>query len=162
MRRIKLSNGLITLVDDINFLSLSVFKWHFLRSKKNNFYAYRSKKKNGKQKNTLMHRQILNVTKKEIQIDHINGNGLDNRIANLRICSHLQNCRNKRVSMRIKHSKFKGVGFHKSAKNKIRAYIMHNGKQKHLGYFPSEKSAALAYNKSAMELFGLFANLNDV
>jgi len=102
-----------------------------------------------------MHREILLVDGSQ-EIDHINGNSLDNRKANLRVCTHRQNTQNsgKREGC---NSRFKGAYWNKN-RGKWHARIGHRGKQIHLGYFESE--AAKAYDEKAKELFGVFAHPN--
>lgn len=97
---------------------------------------------------------------KGFEIDHINGNQLDNTRENLRVCSRLQNCWNKRKpSFSHSTSKYKGVrlvrGKYWVARLRTRGYVF----SKH---FSSEIEAALAYNKVAKEKFGEFARLNKV
>ena len=93
-----------------------------------------------------------------MQIDHINGNGLDNRKVNLRLCNSSQNQRNAR-KRKSGTSRFKGVDWHKESK-KWRARICVNRKRIHIGRYKSEFEAAQAYDKKAIELFGEFASLN--
>lgn len=104
----------------------------------------------------LMHRLIMDAKMCQI-IDHINGNGLDNRRENLRICTHSQNHQNQHNVSGA--SQYKGVCLSKSGK-KWRAYIYDNGKRIHLGYFFTERAAARAYDNKAKKLFGEFAKLN--
>lgn len=108
-------------------------------------------------KNIRMHRYLMNAPE-DMHVDHINGDGLDNRRENLRIATPQQNQANSR-----KHisgtSKFKGVSWSVPAR-KWRAYIVYERKQQHLGLFEDELSAAAAYDKRAKELFGGFAQLN--
>ncbi len=108
---------------------------------------------------TFMHRKIINVPK-DLQTDHINNNGLDNRKINLRLCTNSQNSQNRRHYTN-KSSKYKGVSWHKF-KKKWRAQIGLNKKRIHLGYFEAEKEAAKIYNKEAKELFGDFAYINSI
>ena len=89
-------------------------------------------------------------------IDHINHNRLDNRIINLRNCSQQNN--NKNI---IKSTNVKTTSVYKGA-NKYSAQIQYNNKKIHLGLFEIESDAAVAYNQKALELFGVFANLNVV
>jgi hypothetical protein len=89
-------------------------------------------------------------------VDHINGDTLDNRRANLRVCTKSENNRNRR-KLHPTTSRFKGV--YKNTKPWI-ALIECNGKQFVLGRFASEEEAALAYDKAAKEHFGSFARLN--
>lgn len=93
------------------------------------------------------------------EIDHINGDRKDNRIANLREASVAQNRRNtKGVPSRRKHSAFKGVTKDSRDKNpKWVAQIYANGKVRVLGRFLSEDEAAKAYQSAAKELHGEFA-----
>jgi hypothetical protein len=86
------------------------------------------------------------------EIDHINRDRDDNRIENLRPCTHSQNLGNSRARVH----KYKGVTFCK-ATQKWRAQL--NG---HLGRFDTMEEAALAYNAAATAHFGEFANLNKV
>ena len=86
------------------------------------------------------------------ELDHINRERNDNRIENLRPCTHSQNLGNARARVH----KYKGVTFCK-ATQKWRAQL--NG---HLGRFDTIEEAALAYNAAAIEHFGEFANLNKV
>lgn len=106
-----------------------------------------------------MHRLIMNAQNGQM-IDHINGNVLDNRKENLRLCNKSTNAMNCKVH---KHntSGYKGVAWHKQMK-KWRAYIVINDKQKSLGLYKTKEEAAKAYNKAALELFGEFAKVNKI
>jgi hypothetical protein len=88
------------------------------------------------------------------QVDHENGDGLDNQRPNLRICTYAQNQAN-RAGWAI--SGYKGV-YRQGAS--CRARMMINGEQIHLGTFRTEIEAAAAYDDKAFELFGEFARLN--
>jgi hypothetical protein len=92
-----------------------------------------------------------------MEIDHINGDGLDNRRENLRICNHQQNSGNQ--GPRGGSSRFKGVCWHKNHRIWA-AFIGIDFKQKHLGHFHTEEEAARAYDVAALEHFGEFAKLN--
>lgn len=104
-----------------------------------------------------MHRFIMDAPKGQ-QVDHINGNKLDNRKSNLRICSHSENLRNQRKPKDNK-SGFKGVSWHKGAKRWC-AEIRSNGKRHHLGYFDTAEDAAKAYDIAATLIHGDYARLN--
>lgn len=102
-----------------------------------------------------LHRLLLNAPKNML-VDHINGDTLDNRICNLRLATPSQNMGNSK-SMRGT-SKYKGV--HWSKKERKWVAGIKNGV--HLGYFNDENEAALAYNKAALEHFGEFSRLNII
>jgi len=93
-----------------------------------------------------------------MMIDHINGNGLDDRRANMRTCTNQQNMRNLR-KRRSGSSIYKGVYYDKRRRTWY-ARICHNGKNIHLGTFATEIEAARAYDRAARRLFGEFARLN--
>jgi AP2 domain-containing protein/HNH endonuclease len=106
-----------------------------------------------------LHRLIMNAPADK-EVDHINGDTLDNRRCNLRICSHKENLRNQKLPKNSK-SGYKGVTWYKRIK-KWRSHIRLNKKQIHLGYFDDIKLAANAYNEAAIKYFGEFAKLNDL
>jgi hypothetical protein len=89
--------------------------------------------------------------------DHINGNGLDNRRANLRPASAEENQRNQRKTHGT--SRYKGVCWFKATK-RWHAQIRTGGKRHHLGFYTEEVEAALAYDAAARNLFGDFAAVN--
>lgn len=91
-------------------------------------------------------------------VDHINGDGLDNRRANLRPATASQNNANKKISRR-NTSGYKGVAWH-AASGRWRAYLGVNGKQKSLGYFADPAEAGRAYDTAALAHYGEFAVLN--
>jgi hypothetical protein len=149
---IALTQGYFATVDADDYERLSQYKWHVEKSG-NTYYAVRIEKGRA----IKMHREILNAPD-GLQCDHINHNGLDNRKCNLRLCTHQQNCFNKKP-LPNRTSKYKGVLWCIEHK-KWRAVIMHNGRQIHIGYFDYEQDAAIAYDDYAAELFGEFAYLN--
>jgi len=139
------------MVDDEDFKRLSVYNW----SLSSNGYAFRDKNK----KRLLLHREIMKNPVNRA-IDHINRNKLDNQKINLRICSQSENSANCGIQ-KNNTSGFKGVYWHNSLKYWV-AEIKKNRKRINLGYFKDKKSAALAYNTKAKELFGEFAYLNQI
>lgn len=94
----------------------------------------------------------------ENEIDHINNQRDDNRIENLRNTTRSQNGKNRSIETG-RTSQYKGVYWNKE-KNKWKAHIKINGKPKYLGYFTSEEDAARAYDRAAIEHFGIYAKLN--
>jgi HNH endonuclease len=120
-------------------------------------------KDNKRQRSTLyIHRLIMNVWDRNIHVDHINGNGLDNRKSNLRLCSNQQNSFNQiGQPKQRKNVKYKGVKKNTNCKT-WSARLTFNGKSIYLGCFKTQKLAALEYNKAAIKYFGKFAYLNKV
>jgi hypothetical protein len=155
MMEIPLTQGIVALVDDEDYEALSQFKWHTERSG-DRFYARRKITVGpGRQDNVRMHHSIMETTD---QVDHENGNGLDNRRANLRLASQAQNQQNRGIS-KANSSGFKGVSWNKRKQRWI-AYIHVGGKQHYLGAFSTPEQAALAYDRAAREKFGEFAHCN--
>jgi len=93
-------------------------------------------------------------------VDHIDGNGLNNAKANLRICTFAQNIRNSKIRVGCS-SKYKGVCWDKKASN-WRARIMINGRLTSLGSFDSEESAGMAYDTAAISNYGEYASTNGL
>ena len=99
------------------------------------------------------HRYVIGAPK-GLDVDHINGNPLDNRRCNLRLATRSQNMANT-----VKKD-YKGV--YVVASGKYKAVITINYNQKHLGIFDTAEQAALAYNEAAKYYHGEFAKLNKV
>lgn len=123
------------------------------------YYALRSPRIEGKKRTIKMHRVILErkigrKLEKGEWCDHIDGNGLNNTRPNLRLTTSLGNARNARKSVR-NTSGYKGVSKYR---NKWKAYIKHEKKTIHLGYFDNPEDAHKAYCEKAKELHGEFAN----
>lgn len=159
MKEIPLTKGKVALVDDEDYERLVAFKWQATcNSRKRRWYATCNiNLPNGQQTKTRMHRFILNAPK-DLQVDHQNGDGLDNRRNNLRLATNSQNQQNRSLSP-SSTSGFKGVSFHRGW-NLYRARIYLDRKQISLGYFADARSAAIAYDASARKLFGKFAKTN--
>ena len=111
-----------------------------------------------RRRTTLCLHRLVADTPKGMDTDHINGDGLDNRKQNLRICTHAENMCNRRLGKNNK-SGFKGVNWRKDDKT-WHAQIRHNKKKIHIGYFKDKEEAAKAYDRKAIELQGEFAWLN--
>lgn len=155
MKEIPLTQGKVALVDDEDFDYLSQWKW-CANKNWHTFYARRAIY-DPQQKAIYMHRSLLNAPD-GVEIDHIDGNGLNNTRCNLRLCTRRQNRINSNKRNNTS-SKYKGVSWSKDAQ-KWHASISLNGARKCLGFFPSEDEAALAYNWAAIGIHGRFARLN--
>lgn len=142
------------IVDDENYEYLNSFYW---QADKNNCVcgAYN---KNSK-KRILIHRLILKA-KDYQEIDHINGNRLDNQKCNLRFVTSSQNKINRGARKDCK-SGFKGVSWHKQ-RNKWTARIMYKNKYHSLGLYEDIKKAADAYNNAAINYYGEYAWINKL
>lgn len=104
-----------------------------------------------------MHREILGVPE-GVQVDHRDGNGLNNQRYNLRQATHVQNGGNRRKFKG--QSKFKGVRAPQTPKNGWRATIREGDKAVNLGTHETEEEAARAYDRAAKEKWGDYARLN--
>lgn len=102
--------------------------------------------------------QIILMAKGKV-VDHINGNKLDNRSSNLRLCTTKENSRNRKKNS-DNTSGYKGVTFHKPTK-KWQSQLKYKGKTIYLGLFFNKEDAAKAYDKAAKLCFGKFANTNE-
>src|SRR3990167_624881 len=153
---IPLTKGYYAIVDASDYEKVNAFKW------------YAAERRTGTGRLTvyagrghgciLMHRFILGDSAAEI--DHKNGDGLDNRRSNIRPASRTQNNANMKKRLGAA-SRFKGVSFHPGT-GKWRAGIWSSGTRKHLGLFVREWDAAVAYNHAALETFGEFAKINKL
>jgi hypothetical protein len=156
---IPLSNSGECLVDKDDYFVLSKYTWY-----RDNYGYVVSKiydKKTKKCSTIRMHRMIMGVlSKKNVEIDHINHNGLDNRKENLRVCTSSQNSANTRKRS-DNSSGYKGVHWHKQCKL-WRAQISVNKKMRHIGLFKEPREAAKAYNEAAIKYFGGFAHVNKL
>lgn len=152
MKEIPVTRGKVTIIDDADFEWLSQWKWTWL-----NGYAGHYYREGNKVRVIGMHRIILGAKPEEL-CDHINGDKLDNRRQNLRLCNHSQNRRNA-CGRHSKQTRYKGVY---PGGKKWMACIGYNYCKYYLGYFDTPEAAAEAYNKAATKFHGEFARLNII
>jgi len=150
---VPLSRGKHAIVDTACLSLIQMHNWYF--SKRG--YAVTNCRTEEGRITVTMHRVILGNPVCS-HIDHINGDKLDNRLSNLRMCTAAQNSMNRGNN---KGKKYKGVSWHKRWL-KFQAYIKADGVLLALGYYNSEDEAALAYNEAAIRLHGEFAKLNCI
>jgi len=157
---IKLKNGMKAIIDAEDWDKVKDFTWNWGRgvTAGSGYQPYVGASPSYSSQ-ILLHRFIMN-TPKGMHTDHINGNHLDNRKFNLRICTPQQNQFNSKKH-KINTSKYKGVSWYKRD-SCWRAYLNFNRKQLHLGYFNKELDAVKAYNKKAKEIYKEFACLNII
>jgi hypothetical protein len=167
MKKINLTNGGFALVDDKDYDFINQWKWYAHKKKRTSYATrnkYLGKQSNGGYKCTtvLMHRVLLNAVK-EMEVDHKDHNGLNNQRKNLRTVKPDQNRINRSKTTTKVTSKYKGVSrINSKSKNKWRAVLNINKKIIHIGCYPTQKKAAIAYNKSAKKHHGNFASINKI
>lgn len=142
-----------TMVDDEDFENLNRFHWHV--SKFGDVASWLG----NHNKRVLMHRYIMNPPE-GIEVDHIDGNRLNNQKSNLRFATSSQNKMN-RGARNDNKSGFKGVSWHKQ-RQKWTARIMAGNRYLYLGLFSEIKDAAIAYNVAAKKYHKDFAFINPV
>lgn len=140
MKKIPLTQGKTAQVDDKDFVRFSSSKWTATLNG-GTWYAVRRGKKGER---IYLHREVTAATKGST-VDHVSGDGLDNRRANLRICSHAQNLQNQKLRSN-NTSGITGVTFDKQV-GKWKAQIKMNYKNKSLGFFKTAKEVAVARRK---------------
>ncbi len=155
MKKIPLTQGKFALVDDEDFDWLNKWKW-YAHKDYSTFYANRHGQ-GCNDKNILMHREIINVSKGQL-IDHKDRNGLNNQKSNLRVCNAYENCCNRKLHSNNKTG-FRGVVFYPLL-NKYMVRIKNKNKTHCLGLYSSLIEAAKAYDIKAKQLHGEFARLN--
>ena len=154
MIEIALTHGKVAVIDDEDLPLVVGLHWQAKPGAGGKWYARHVSRTSEGFWSVYMHRLILDAE----QVDHVNGDGLDNRRQNLRLATAHQNNRNRAPGGSLG---YKGVTLTK-ATGRYRAVIRVEGQLKHLGYFTTPEQAALAYNSAARAFFGEFARLNVV
>lgn len=156
MKKISLSNGEFALVDDADFKMLNKYRWR--KTKEGYITTTTTPRK-------LMHRMIIGLDGFNSVCDYINGNRLDHRRNNLRVCTRQQLSRKRAVKSQ-NPTGYKGVYKRKKRfphySDGYQARIFFNGERITVGTYKTAAEAAEAYNKAALTFFGEYARLNDV
>lgn len=159
MKVIPLTQGYIALVDDLDYEWASRLRWYAHVKKRKTTIVYAVRKSN--QKMISMAGEIAKIAGiwvDGLEIDHIDGNRLNNQRYNLRVATGSQNQANQ-IHRKDTSSRYKGVSW-SSKNNKWTAYIGYNKNKYNLGTYKSEEEAAKEYDLCAYELFGEYARLN--
>lgn len=154
MKKIPLTKGEYALVDDADYAELSAWSWCLT----NGYPSRRKTFAKREAKIAYLHRELMNPGD-GLVVDHINGDKLDNRRENLRICTQAENMLN--WDNNRGGSRFRGVSWDKT-RNKWKAQIQHKGRNWFIGRYKTEEEAARAYNAEAAKVFGEFVRLNEV
>jgi hypothetical protein len=146
---VTLTKGYVAVIDAVDVPLIDGVNWVVHKNPAGNIYARRGRHPNY----IYMHRVILNCAD-DMQADHIDCDGLNNRKCNLREATNAQNSSNKRV-YKNNTSNFKGVHFYKRT-FKWQSYIRVNFLKKHLGYFSTPEEAHAAYCEASAKYHGEF------
>lgn len=122
-------------------------RWHLDKDG----YVWCHLRKDGKDTTAKLHRIIMSAPV-GMDVDHISGNGLDNRRCNLRVCTHAQNMMN--MPGRKARSGYRGV---RQFKNRWHARIQINKRETHLGAFATAEEAWAARRAAEFQYKGEFA-----
>lgn len=155
MKTIPLTKGMVAVVDDDDWEWLSLFKWISWKNQSGNWYAVRDRA-HRKPKRIYMHRFILGSPMDGV--DHWDRDGLNNQRQNLRLANKSQNASNSKC--RSPYG-FKGVKFDQR-RGTWHAQIRRNGVNRYLGKFDSPVGAAMAYDRAALEVSGMYARTNEM
>lgn len=145
-----LSQGKVAVIDFEDFEKVRGLKWHAV-SIGRNFYAARNVRVGNKQTTVFLHRVITDCPP-DLEVNHIDGDGLNDRRYNLQPCTHQQHALARQRKRKNASSIYRGVSWCKQNK-RWQAQIAKNGKHIHIGRFDSEEAAARAYDAKAAELF---------
>lgn len=152
---VPLTKGYEAVIDAADVPLVDGFNW-CAQVQSHTVYAQRKDRSGPKPRTVLLHRVIAGEPE-GFDIDHRDGNGLDNRRANLRDATKAQNQHNARISKR-NTSGFKGV-MRNNRNSKWQAMIGLNRKQHHLGFFNCPTAAYFAYIKASRALHGEFGRI---
>lgn len=153
---VPVSNGkAFAVIDDEDAARVLQHKWCANKVTNNKVYVHRRLPKSDGGKMIKLHRFIMNIDEKGICVDHINGDPLDNRKTNLRVCTQGENLRNYRNAWGKEGIR----GIRKTPAGKFRARIRYNLKLYDIGTFDTQHDASIAYAFASSLLHGDFGSL---
>jgi hypothetical protein len=152
-RSVPVAGGSVAWVDQCDYSRIAALKW----CRHSQGYPVRGVGPRGHMRVVAMHHHVMQTVAGQ-RVDHINRNPLDNRRRNLRLCTHAENNRNKRMRS-DNTSGYRGV-IRDGRRGHWRAVIGSDGEHHYLGSFRGAKDAARAYDAAALVLHGSFASLN--
>lgn len=152
---VTLTRGYETVIDKSSLPLVEGYNW-YTSVRPRAFYAVRSDHDGQKLKTTLMHRVIMGDPQ-GLEVDHINSDGLNNRLENLRVVTKEQNQRNQRASYKNACG-LKGVSWHKVTQ-KWQSQITVDRKNFHLGLFDTPEEAHAAYVEASKNMHGEFGRV---
>ncbi len=157
-RTIPLTQGKVAIVDIEDYERLACFKWAALRRGRQHIIWHAVRYAGGGRRNqhySYMHREVINA-RAEFVVDHIDGDGLNNRRSNLRECTTPQNVRSQ---IKRQGQEYKGITFSKKEQKWI-AQIKNESVARRIGTFDKAIDAARAYDRAAILYHGDFARIN--
>lgn len=160
MKEVPLTNSdLVAMVDDEDYEKVSGYAWALTKSGRRTQYAIYDRGHGENRVRLLMHRLITDAPTGKV-VDHINGEGLDNRRANLRVCTITENLWNQPKQRKANTSSpYKGVSYCATT-GRWKVQIRKRGKHVWVGRFPTEVEAAEAADDAMVAHHGEFAYLN--
>lgn len=162
MKKLPLTNGGFALIDDEDFERLSAYPWRRQPAQRSDIEYAVYTASAGKRTTIRLHRMILGATSGQ-SVDHRDGNGLNNAKSNLRICTHAENCRNRKTRYDSKTG-IKGIKRHISHGKETSQWMARigvDGNRLYLGLFDSKEAAAIAYQNAAKLYHGEFARFTQ-
>jgi hypothetical protein len=153
---VPLTRGFVAQIDASDLHKVAGFNWFAVVQSYTVYAVRRVSGVKGRGSKISMHRQIIGATN-DVQVDHVDLNGLNNRRENLRIATPQQNCFNRRKT-RANTSGFKGVCWNRKSR-KWQAGIRINGRSVHLGLFETIDAAYNAYCKASNQHYGEYARI---
>jgi len=150
--KIHLTRGKIAIVDNADLERVNQFKWQY-GAGRNRKYVFRTAQRNYVRQTIYLHRFILDITDSTVQVDHLNGNTLDNRRVNLRAGTASANQLNQRCHRNGALPGARLRGFNRDGKPRWISQIVINKKVKYLGTFDTQHEAHERWIKERKRLF---------